>query len=339
MAGLAIVVFSDLVEASHTGRPRPVCTVRRELGARRRAGRYNNPGTSHREHDLRPTGPKMCRGRGGGDLGRNRTFVPSPDGLFCQAVAAAEGRSMRTTRASSITARSSLPNLRFRLRRVRPGSTSVLLALTAGALPGCAGAHASGRTTATVAVTQASALAFARTVNLRASDQPEMEALGPERPAPSLEASNPAFARCDGEISPDRIVANIRSTLLSTAGERQRRIMLSRVTVLPSEALARRNLAAFSDPRGLRCARRSGTSISALSIPLPGGGHATGQRIVAPSAGPTHELGYHDIAGFVYGPTEIVLTAAGFSHPVATQTEQRLLGVLLRRAAEARGKL
>jgi hypothetical protein len=188
-------------------------------------------------------------------------------------------------------------------------------------------------------VTQASALAFARAVNLRASDQPAMEALGPERTAPSLEASNSAFARCAGEISPHRILVNVRSTLLSTRGERNRRIVVSRVTLLPSEALALRNLAAFSSPRGLRCARRAGTSISKLSIALPGGVHATGERVVAPGEGPTYELGYHDIVGFVYGPAEIVLTAAGFSHPFATRTEQQLLGVLYRRAAQARGEL
>ncbi|HWY19027.1 MAG TPA: hypothetical protein VNY27_10010 [Solirubrobacteraceae bacterium] len=215
----------------------------------------------------------------------------------------------------------------------------MLLALTAGALPGCAGAHASAPTTATVAVTHASALTFAHAVNLRASDQPSMEALGPERAAPSLEASNIAFARCAGEISPDRVLINIRSTLLSTRGARERRLVVSRVTMLPSEALARRNLAAFSSRRGLRCARRSGTSISALTIALPGGVHATGERVIAPSEGRTHEVGYHDIVGFVYGPAEIVLTAAGFSHPVATRTEQQLLGALYRRAAEARAEL
>ncbi len=256
-------------------------------------------------------------------------------------VAAAEDRCMRTTRACSVAATSSAPNLRSRLRRaVRPAcSTRVLLVLTAGALPGCAGAHASPPTKATVAVTQASALAFAHAVNLRASDQPEMKALGAERPAPSLQASNVAFARCAGLISPDSVLINIRSTWLTTRGERELRLVRSRVTVLPSEALARRNLAAFSSPRGLRCARRPGTSISKLSIALPGGVHATGERVIAPTEGLPHELGYHDIVGFVYGPAEIVLTAAGYSHPVATQTEQHLLGILYRRAAEAHAEL
>jgi hypothetical protein len=248
---------------------------------------------------------------------------------------------MRTNGASRIPPRSSLPDRRCRLRHViRPrGSTCVVLALAAGVLSGCGGAHVSDPSTATVTVTRASALAFAQAVNLRAGDQPAMEAVGPERIAPSPEASNPAFAGCDGEINPDRILINVRSTLLSTRGERERRIIVSRVTVLPNEALAHRNLAAFSGRRGLRCARRSGTSISPLNIPLPGGARAAGERVIAPSEGPTHVLGYHDIVGFVYGPAEIVLTAAGFSHPVAAQTEQHLLRVLYRRAAEARGDL
>jgi hypothetical protein len=248
---------------------------------------------------------------------------------------------MRTSGASLIPVTSSVPDRRCRLRRVvrQGGSTCVVLALAVGALSGCGGAHVSDPSTATVAVTQARALAFAQAVNLRAGDQPAMEAVGPERVAPSPEASNPAFAGCDGEINPDRILINVRSTLLSTRGERERRIIVSRVTVLPNEALARRNLDAFSGPRGLRCARRSGTSISPLNIPLPGGARAVGERVIAPSEGSTHVLGYHDIVGFVYGPAEIVLTAAGFSHPVATQTEQHLLRVLYRRAAEARGDL
>jgi hypothetical protein len=257
------------------------------------------------------------------------------------AAGTADDRPMRTARTSSIAATRSAPNLRCHLRRaVRPAcSTRVLLVLTAGALPGCAGGHASPPTTATVAVTQASALAFAQTVNLRAGDEPEMKALGAEGPDPSLHASDVAFARCAGLISPESDLINIRSAWLSTRGARELRLLRSRVAVLPSEALARRNLAAFSSPRGLRCAHHPGTSISKLSIALPGGVHATGERVIAPEEGPPHELGYHDIVRFVYGPAEIALTAAGYTHPVPTQTEQHLLGVLYRRATEARGEL
>ncbi len=220
-----------------------------------------------------------------------------------------------------------------------PIAACILLALMV-ALPGCAGAQASAPTTATVAMTKASAVAFAHAVNLRASDQPEMEAVGPERAAPAPDASEFELARCDGGISPARILINIRSTLLSTGNEGEERIIGSRVTVMPSEALARRNLTAFTSPRGLRCARRyGGTSISRLNVTLAGGTHAFGQRIVVPSGGPTHVLGYHDSIGFVCGPAEVVLIVAGFSHPVASQTERQLLDVLYRRAAEARHEL
>jgi len=209
----------------------------------------------------------------------------------------------------------------------------MLLAVTVGMLSGCAGA--AGPTTSTLAVTKDSAAAFAHAVNLRAGDQPSMEVVAPERAAPSPAAPAFEFARCDGGISPARTLVSIRSTLLSTGNERERRLVRSRVTVMPSEALARRNLAAFTSPRGLRCERRyGGTPVARLKMTLPGGTHAFGQRILTPSTGPAHVSGYHDIVGFVCGPAEIVLTAAGFSHPVAAQTEQQLLDILYRRPAK-----
>jgi hypothetical protein len=258
-------------------------------------------------------------------------------------LAAAEDRSVRTAGAASIAAKSgSAPS---QWRRLRPAthpanSRCIFLALTLGVLAGCAGAQGSAPTTPTTALSKASAVAFAHAVNLRASDQPAMEVVGPERAAPGPGAAAIEFARCDGGVSPARILFNIRSTLLSTGDEPDQRLVRSRVTVMPSEALARRNPAASVSPRGLRCGLRyGGTSISRLNIALPGCAHASGQRIVVPSAGPAHVVGHHDIIGFVCGPAEIVLTTAGFSHPVAAQTEQQLLGALYRRAAEARGKL
>jgi hypothetical protein len=247
---------------------------------------------------------------------------------------------VRTARASCGAARRSAdlwPGLR---RAVHRTSSTCVVVLTVGVLTGCAGAGASGPTTATVGVSTTNAVAFAHAVNLRASDLPSMEVVAPERAAPSPGATAIGFARCDRGINPARILVSIRSTLLSAGDERDRRLVISRVTVMPSEALARRNLAAFTSRRGLRCERHyGGTSISRLSVALPGGARAVGQRIVAPSEGPTHVVGYHDIVGFVHGPAEIVLTAAGFSHPVRTQTEQALLGALFRRATQARGEL
>lgn len=229
---------------------------------------------------------------------------------------------------------------RRRVRSMAQARASlVLLTVAVGVLPGCASAQSAAPPTASTALFDGSALAFAHAVNLRASDLPELESTAPEAAAPTPGTTAFGMARCDGGISPARILVNIRSVLLSSGDQHDWSGVRSRVTVMPNEALARRNLAAFSSPRGRRCARQPGTSVSALSFPLPGGVHATGQRIIVPSAAPVHEPSYHDIVGFVYGPAEIVLTATGYSHPVATQTEQHLLDVLYRRAAQARSEL
>jgi hypothetical protein len=47
---------------------------------------------------------------------------------------------------------------------------------------------------------------------------------------------------------------------------------------------------------------------------------------------PFHTHVYVDALGFVTGPAEISLTATGFSSPVPTATEQRLLSLLYSRA-------
>jgi hypothetical protein len=212
-----------------------------------------------------------------------------------------------------------------------------LLLAGAGALTGCAGARASS--TGTTAVTEAAGRTFASTVNLRAGDLPGAEAAGPESAGPSPSASALAFARCDGGVSPERVGLELRSTLLSAGSGSL--LVRSRVTVWPSEALARRNLAAFASKRGSRCELRyGGTSASRLTFGLPGGARAVGLRIAVPS-GSEHagEVGYHDIIGFVCGQAEVALTAAGFSRPVEAQIERRLLEVLYRRASGARGVL
>jgi hypothetical protein len=41
---------------------------------------------------------------------------------------------------------------------------------------------------------------------------------------------------------------------------------------------------------------------------------------------------YHDVFGFLSGPAEIELTATGFTTPVLSATEQRLLALLYSRA-------
>jgi hypothetical protein len=158
----------------------------------------------------------------------------------------------------------------------------------------------------------------------------------PESAGPSPGAGALAFARCDGGVSPKRAVLEARSTLLSAG--RGSLLVRSRVTLWPSEALASRNLAALASELGSRCELRyGGTSVSRLSVALPGGARALGLRVAVRSRGEhAGEIGYHDIIGFVRGSAEIVLTAAGYLRPVAPQTERRLLEVLYRRASDAR---
>jgi hypothetical protein len=224
-----------------------------------------------------------------------------------------------------------------RVRRADRASAAVCGLLVASAfasaLSGCAGARASSMGTA--AVTEAGGRAFASAVNVRVGDLPGAQAVAPESAGPSPGAAARAFARCDEGVSPERIVLELRSTLLSA--DRGSLLVRSRVTVWPSEALVLRNLAAFASKRGSRCELRyGGTSVSRLTFGLPGGTRAVGLRIAMPSRNEhAGEVGYHDIIGFVCGPAEIVLTAAGFSHPVQPQIERRLLEVLHRRASNA----
>jgi hypothetical protein len=225
-----------------------------------------------------------------------------------------------------------------RVGRVDRAGAAICALLAAGVLCGCGGAR--GSSTGTAAITEAAAgRVFASAVNIRAADLPGARAAAPESAGPSPGAGALAFARCDGGVSPKRVVLEARSTLLSAG--RGPSLVRSRVTLWPSEALASRNLAAFASELGSRCELRyGGTSVSRLRVALPGGARALGLRVAVPSRGEhTGEIGYHDIIGFVCGPAEIVLTAAGFSRPVQPQTERRLLEMLYRRASGARGEI
>jgi hypothetical protein len=225
-----------------------------------------------------------------------------------------------------------------RVGRMDRAGAAICALLIAGVLCGCGGAG--GSSTGTAVVTEAAGgRVFANAVNVRVADLPGAEAAAPESAGPSPGAGALAFARCDGGISPKRVVLEARSTLLSAG--RGSLLVRSRVTLWPSEALASRNLAAFVSELGSRCELRyGGTSVSRLRVALPGGARALGLRVAVPSRSEhTGEIGYHDIIGFVCGPAEIVLTAAGFSRPLEPQTERRLLEVLYRRASDARSEV
>ncbi|MFZ1925499.1 MAG: hypothetical protein WAU42_05075 [Solirubrobacteraceae bacterium] len=222
-----------------------------------------------------------------------------------------------------------------RVGQVDRAGAKICALLIAGVLCGCGAAR--GSSTGNAAVTEAAGgRVFANAVNIRVADLPGAEAAAPESAGPGPSTGALAFARCDRGVSPKRIVLEARSTLLSA--DRGSLLVRSRVTLWPSGALASRNLAAFASKLGSRCELRyGGTSVSRLSAALPGGARSLGLRAVLPSRSEhTVKIGYHDIIGFVRGPAEIVLTAAGSSRPVEPQTERRLLELLYRRASDAR---
>lgn len=203
-----------------------------------------------------------------------------------------------------------------------------LVGVAAIATSGCASSAARDAP----AAPPSSPAAFSTAVNLRSGDLP-----GAEVGAPATIGRHPnaAFAACDGGVNPSLVVYEARSVLLMTGHESE--LLRSRVTTWPSERLARRNLTALAAKRGARCELHyGGSSVARVTIELPGGARAVGLRAAVPGQR-APEVAYHDIVGFVSGPAEVVLTAAGFGRPVPAQTERHLLGVLYRRATEARG--
>ena len=197
-----------------------------------------------------------------------------------------------------------------------------------------------------------SAAAFARDVNLSASDLPEMSQVTPEASAPAPNPQGAAFARCDGEASPYLRVASIRSAEFSSGGAGHSQLLSSAVEVLPSPAVAAGNLAAFDSARGRACylrfleaanrrragALRYGTStIRSLANPLHGTTQSFARRVTSTLSGTrrgTHVSVhvFHDTYAFVQGASEVDLIAVGFSSPVPAATEQRLLELLYARA-------
>ena len=171
-----------------------------------------------------------------------------------------------------------------RVRLVDRVGAAICALLVAGVLCGCGSAR--GSSTGTAVVTEAAGgRVFASAVNVRVADLPGAKVAAPKaRVEPARGAF--AFARCDGGVSPKRVVLEARSTLLSAG--RGSLLVRSRVTLWPSEALASRNLAALASELGSRCELRyGGTSVSRLSVALSGRARALGQRVVVPVAANT----------------------------------------------------
>lgn len=243
----------------------------------------------------------------------------------------------------------------------RPALTMLVLATCSVLAAGCGASSNttstnSGAVSSSTQLTRTSASAYAHAVNLRATDVPGMSAGSPEGElphTPSSERSNAAFTRCFGGVSASARLVKIHSPEFSAGRAAQSQIVRSTVEVWPTATLVARNNAAYFSSRGQRCflhysqaARRQlerrdpklklgPLRIATVAAPLPGTSDGRLRTIDDARDGHVRIHIYHDIFTFIYGPAEIELEATGFSKPVSTATEERLLSLLLERAKAA----
>lgn len=219
------------------------------------------------------------------------------------------------------------------------------LALTAGLLASltCASALAASTT-----FTKSQAATLARAVNLRSSDLPGYKS-SPNPTTSSDVATGDKLAACAGGVPSSRDLVNTDSPTF-TLGQQ---MISSGVEVLPLPSNVQQDLHAIRSARGQRCIRSligaalkqsqtggvtfAAPKISLLSVPAQGTSGAFGLRLAATaSEGSVHITAYVDLLGAAVGHAEVSLDAEGVSAPVSSATEQRLFGLLVRRADAAK---
>jgi outer membrane murein-binding lipoprotein Lpp len=248
----------------------------------------------------------------------------------------------------------------FHARRsgYRSGMRSALLMLAciaASALfAGCGGSSSSSGTGMQAKASQSSsaaqmfkaqAVAYARSVNLTASDVPGAMVRSVERESGPPSREEVKFSSCAGGVSPERRVVNVKSASLQIGQGIQGTRVKSSVEVFPTAGLETRNFAAARSSRGRACLMRllpqvlGGTTESATGFGpgkvtfLPPVHGSFGVRIsTSASAAGKQVPVYLDIFEFVAGPAEVGLSFVSISHPVSLATEHRLLSLLMKRA-------
>jgi len=245
-------------------------------------------------------------------------------------------------------------------------AAAALAMLAAGIeLAGCGGSGTKALLAPTgTAITKAQAVVYARTVNLRATDLPRMNASSPEHEGKAPTRLELALAHCDGELNPlHRVLNRVSPTFTSPTedggegegeGESEHEEIHSSVEVLPTPTIAARHNAAQISPRGLDCIKRffpaafakkdtrrlryGPVTLQRLPNPLPDVPGSFAVRIATSVLGIPSQIAatpphvYIDILGFLSGASEINLTATGFPEPVAEEAEQHLITTLYNRA-------
>jgi len=219
------------------------------------------------------------------------------------------------------------------------------------AAPAAAGtARTPAKAGSAAAPSRAQALAYARAVNLTASDIPGASATA-QRSRRSNALEHLQYRACEASVQHVREIAKAASPKLSRGSGMETEELSSSVMVLDSEHGIEREFAQLEAPKvrdcmvhvlnrwvankTLRAARWRGVTLSRLPVHLAGASDAIGMRAVVAVEIPASEVSipfYVDELGFATGRTEVSVTAASPTQPVPAATEQELLTLLLARA-------
>lgn len=213
------------------------------------------------------------------------------------------------------------------------------------------------------APSRAQAVAFARTVGLRASDFPYYEAKPPEPKTATDRRRERALERCIGVEDRSELAKRDSPSFETSVGASFTEFG-SDVSVYSSSAFVTREMDAIHR-RGLECIARVlpaaleeagsaevdvvSTHTTLLRPPVPALGGSFGFRIRArvaivpgaqqltayrPAADPQKtELDvYVDLIGFPFGPAEVGMTATAAPRPISRKLERRVLLLLAKRA-------
>ncbi len=212
------------------------------------------------------------------------------------------------------------------------------------------GGASAARPGAASSLARVTARAFARAVNLRASDVPGFRRSSThEQHAAGERRAEQELLRCVGSVGASRGLVE------SGSGDFQHQASIlslsvsSEVSVAQTPALAEKELAAFRSGSLPKCLSRyfskllsgqryQGASVSPISTkqgspPAPGTTGSFGLRFTATVT--LHRIPiplYIDVLGFVKGSAEVSLFATGLPEPVPAKLEEHLFSLLLARA-------
>jgi hypothetical protein len=172
---------------------------------------------------------------------------------------------------------------------------------------------------------------------------------GRSKPTPGAIKLSERLARCSGGVSESSAVLYLRGKDYDRGGRRNSQQVSSHVTVLPSQRLVARDIAAARSKRGRTCLEHYVRSLLDLlathqltfgpmtlavhNPPADGARLRFGFRfrVVAEGAGLRLPF-FVDVYGFGEGRTEVGLNTLSLGHPFPARIERRLFGTLVARA-------